>query len=185
MNVADSAREARHLVQRFLGSLRPARLSGADEAWALDHLTPAERNLWLRQDRRDRAHSIAVARLTIELLGGDTDDRVVVAALCHDVGKGVAGVGVAGRVVATLLDPLVDDSQAERWAWRSDLLGRIGMYLRYPGLGADLLAEGGADPMVVAWAREHHLAPEDWTIDRSTAEALRLADESATMLGSQ
>ncbi|MEO1064890.1 MAG: HD domain-containing protein [Actinomycetota bacterium] len=184
MSAADSAREARHLVQRFFGSLRPARLSGADEAWALDRLTPAERNLWLRQDRRDRAHSIAVARLTIELLGGEADDRVVVAALCHDVGKGVAGVGVIGRVIATLLDPMVSDARAERWSWRSDLLGRIGMYLRYPGLGANLLSEGGADPMVVAWAREHHLPPEDWTIDRSTAEALRLADDSATMLGS-
>ncbi len=184
MTAADALRDARHLVERFVGSIRPARLSGADEAWALDHLSPAERNLWLRQHRRDRAHSIAVARGTIELLDGDVDDRVIVAALCHDVGKGIAQLGVLGRVAATLLEPFVGDRRAERWSWRSDLLGRIGMYLRYPGLGADLLAEGGADPLVVTWAREHHLPPEDWTIDRSTAEALRLADDSATMLGS-
>ncbi|MEM8904997.1 MAG: hypothetical protein AAGF02_14945 [Actinomycetota bacterium] len=183
MSGSERLRDARHLVRRFVGSVRPVVLSGAEEAWALDRLSPAERNLWLRQDRRDRAHSIAVARGTIELLGGDPADEVVVAALCHDVGKGVARVGVIGRVIATLLEPLVSEQRAEQWSWRSGLAGRIGMYLRYPALGADLLAEGGAAPMVVAWAREHHLPPEDWTIDRSTAEALRLADDAATMLG--
>lgn len=167
-----------HLVRRFVEWIRPPRLSGADEAWALDRLSPPERNLWLRQHRRDRAHSIAVARATIELLG-DPDDRVVVAALCHDVGKGVSGLGVAGRVTATVAERFVDDETARRWAWRSDPLGGIGMYLRYPILGSELLAEGGSDPMVVAWAREHHLPPEEWSIDREVAEALRMADEVA------
>lgn len=168
-----------HLVRRFAEWVLPARLSGADEAWALDRLSPPERNLWLRQQRRDRAHSIAVARAVVAEVGED-DPRVTVAALCHDVGKGVAGLGVVGRVAATVADRVVDETTAARWAWRSDPLGRIGMYLRYPALGAELLSEGGSDPLVVAWAREHHLEAEDWTVPRDLGEVLRRADDQAT-----
>ena len=53
----------------------------------------------------------------------------------------------------------------------------MGLYLLHPELGADLLSVAGSDPLTVAWAREHHLPPAEWTIDREVAEALNEADD--------
>lgn len=168
-----------HLVRRFAGTVVPRRLPPEAEAWARSFLSEAELNLWDRLSRADRVHCIQVARLVIDDLGVDIADEVVVAALCHDAGKGVASLGTFGRVVATLVDPLVSDDRAAQLAWRSGWLGRLGMYLRYPGIGADLLAEGGSDELVVAWAREHHLEPDDWSVPPEIGHALAAADHAA------
>ena len=41
----------------------------------------------------------------------------------------------------------------------------------------ELRLAAGSDPLTVAWAREHHLPPEAWTIDPEIAEALHEADD--------
>lgn len=168
-----------HLVRRFVGTVRPRRLPSEAEAWARSFLSAAELNLWDRLSAADRVHSITVARLVIDDLGVDVDDDVVVAALCHDAGKGVARLGTVGRVVATLIAPVVSDATAARLAWRSGWLGRVGMYLRYPGIGADLLAEGGSEDLVVTWAREHHLPADEWSVPIEIGAALASADHRA------
>ncbi len=40
-----------------------------------------------------------------------------------------------------------------------------------------MLTEAGSDPLTVAWAREHHLPPLQWTVDPVVAEALHSADD--------
>ena len=60
---------------------------------------------------------------------------------------------------------------------RSMFTRRVGLYLQHPDLGADLLAVAGSDPLTVTWAREHHLPPEQWTLDRPVAAALKAADD--------
>ena len=35
----------------------------------------------------------------------------------------------------------------------------------------------GSDPLTVAWAREHHLPADEWTIDPELAQALHDADD--------
>jgi hypothetical protein len=53
----------------------------------------------------------------------------------------------------------------------------VGLYLLHPQLGADLLTLAGSDPLTVAWAKEHHLPPDQWTVDRAVGEALEAADD--------
>lgn len=165
--------DALHLVRRFLGSLSPRPLDPEDDAWAQAHLQPAERALWARMSRPDRTHATRVARTVAEQLGEDATRPVVAAALLHDVGKVEAGLGTAGRVVATL----AGRRRAQRWAGRPGLRGRIERYLRHDELGAASLERVGADAITAAWAREHHRPPSAWTVPEPVGRALRAADD--------
>ena len=44
------------------------------------------------------------------------------------------------------------------------MVGRVGRYLCHDEIGAEMLAEAGGDALTIAWAREHHLPPERWTV---------------------
>jgi hypothetical protein len=158
----------RHLAKRFAGSLRPGGPSPADDVWARSLLTEREGAVWDRQSPADRRHAVGVARATAASLGPDATRPVMAAALLHDAGKVHSGLGTFGRVGATLAGIFVG---------RSRIGGRAGTYLRHDALGADLLAAAHSDPLTIAWAREHHLAPERWTLDRRVASALKAADD--------
>jgi hypothetical protein len=110
----------------------------------------------------DRRHAVGVARAVPAPLAA--------AALLHDVGKVEAGLGTLARVPATLVG-LVARERVVRGN------GRIARYLRHDALGADLLAAAGADPLTVAWAREHHLPPARWTVPADAGAALKAADD--------
>ena len=150
---------AAHLARRFFGSLRPGGPAAADEAWVRTVLIPGEVALWERMSAPDRRHAVGVARAVPEELAP--------AALLHDVGKVVSGIGTFRRVGATLLGMLGRD----RWG------GRIGDYLHHPRLGSELLAAAGSDDLTVAWAREHHLPPSRWTVPRESGDLLKAADD--------
>lgn len=171
-----------HLVRRFLWSLwwslRPRPPDPVDDAWARGHLRPSEEALWDRMVPLDQRHAVAVARRV------DADPRVpeaereaaVGAALLHDVGKVTADLGTIGRSVATAAEWVVSDETAHRWAEARGRRGDVGRYLTYPEAGAALLREAGSTPLAVAWAREHHRPPDEWTVDRLLGEALAAAD---------
>lgn len=145
-----------HLARRFFGSLR--RGGPADEHWALARLNEGERALWRRMSDADRRHAVGVAQaVPVELAP---------AALLHDVGKVESGLGTFARVGATLLGGV-----------RRDWGGRLGAYLRHDAIGAELLAEAGSDPLTVAWAREHHLPEDRWTVPLEAGRALKAADD--------
>ena len=145
-----------HLAKRFFGSLR--RGGPADEDWALAQLNDGERTLWQRMSDPDRRHAVGVAQAV--------PPELAVAALLHDVGKIESGLGTFARVGATLLG-----------AMRRDWGGRLGAYLRHDAIGADLLARAGSDPLTVAWAREHHLPEDRWTVPVEAGRALKAADD--------
>ena len=168
-----------HLVLRFLGSLAPIGPRRADAHWAEAHLLEGERRLWQRLAPADRRHGAAVARRALELLGGEASRPVLAAALLHDVGKLDARLGVYGRVVATLSGAAVGhDADAIRdWTRTRGFTRRVGLYLQHPKLGGDMLALAGSDPLTVAWAREHHLPPDDWSIPVQIGSALKAADD--------
>ena len=42
---------------------------------------------------------------------------------------------------------------------------------------ADLLGMAGSAPLTVAWAAEHHLPPDEWTVPVAVGEALKAADD--------
>ncbi len=162
-------------------------------------LSPAETTLWGRMSGPDRRHAVTVAQRVEAALsrgsgaegpscpapapapgepgGAPAPSPVLVAALLHDVGKVEAGLGTAGRVVATLVGLAGGRRRAEVWAARSGWLGQVGRYLGYPHVGAALLEAAGSDPLTVAWAAQHHLAPERCQLPAALAAALRAADQ--------
>jgi hypothetical protein len=97
--------------------------------------------------------------------------------LLHDVGKVAADLGTYGRVVATLAGLATKGEMAEVWMASSGFTRRVGLYLRHGPIGADMLALAGSDQLTVTWAREHHLAPERWTLPPEVAAALKAADD--------
>lgn len=168
---------AAHLARRFLGSLSPLPLSATDDAWARANLLPAEAVLWGRMPRVDRKHAVGVARRVEAALGADAERAVLAAALLHDVGKIDAELGTLGRVFATLVGGFADRDQIRAWQRQRGLTRRIGLYLRHDAVGGDLLELAGADPLTVAWAREHHLREERWSIPVRVGSVLRDADD--------
>lgn len=141
-----------------------------DEAWVRAHLNPGELALWAQMAGPDRRHAVDVARRTLAL-GPDSDPAVVVpAALLHDVGKLDAGLGVFGRVVATLVGMAAPGRGS---AGR----GRIARYLSHDRRGASMLEAAGASPLTVAWAREHHRPSAAWTVPYELGCVLKAADD--------
>jgi hypothetical protein len=153
-----------HLAKRFFGSLSRREPDSGDSSWAEGSLLPGEVELWHRMVPADRRHAIGVARETARLLGPAATRPVLAAALLHDMGKIDSDLGPVRRALATVVNVRTGAS-------------RFARYRRHDEIGARLLSEAGADPLTVAWAREHHLDPSRWTLPRPIADALKLADD--------
>ena len=182
----------RHLAVRFFGALDPRDPAPADEEWALGWLLPGEQALWRRMSGPDRRHAAGVARDVASLLaGGDPGAaptrevmparEVMAAALLHDVGKVESGLGTFSRVAVTVAalaagrDRLAGAGAGAKPGaprWRR----RVADYLTHDRIGAGLLQGAGSHPLTVAWAGEHHLPPDEWTVERRVADALKAAD---------
>ena len=175
-----------HRARRLYSTLRSRPPTPEDLEWVAGHLSERELRLFERMPAVDRSHSVDVARHvaahldTIGLAPHDDGARwILAAALTHDVGKSVAGLGTYGRVMATLSEAVGGRSMARVWADRRGMTRRIGLYLQYPTLGAELLAVAGAEPFVVAWAAEHHEPEDRWTVPVDAGRLLSAADDDA------
>ncbi|MCU1355362.1 MAG: hypothetical protein JWM89_780 [Acidimicrobiales bacterium] len=166
-----------HLVKRFFGSVVPIGPTPADAAWALTHLLPDEVDVWSRMSKQDRRHAVGVARRVERALGVEAARPVLAAALLHDCGKTVSGLGTYGRVIATLSAKVGGHDVAAAWSETQGFTRRVGLYLEHPRLGADLLGIAGSAPLTVAWTAEHHLPPEEWTVPPAIGQALKVADD--------
>ena len=173
----------RHLAARFFRALSPAGPPHREDAWARGWLLPGELQLWAKMSGPDRRHAVGVARDTIRLLGGDVgrppDRAVVAAALLHDVGKVESELGTLARAATTAAAMVAGRSRlatqpagTRERQWRR----RVRLYLVHDEVGAKLLERAGSADQTVAWARQHHLGPERWTVDRRTGDALKAAD---------
>ncbi len=167
----------RHLARRFFGSLRPGGPSQADREWVESVLSAAEHALWCRQSGPDRRHSADAARRVERRLGADATAPVLAAALLHDIGKLDADLGTWGRVIATLSAKVAGHDTSRLWIRSTGFTRRVGLYLHHPEIGADMLELAGSDPLVVAWAAQHHRPPDEWTVDRAIAEVLYEVDD--------
>ncbi|MGH9273738.1 MAG: hypothetical protein ACRDZU_03735 [Acidimicrobiales bacterium] len=166
-----------HLARRFAGSLWPGGPSATQQAWVDQQLLPGEAELWRRMSGPDRRHAAGVARDVERSLGHEASRPVLAAALLHDVGKLESGLRTYGRVIATLSAKVAGTDMAHTWRRQRGFPRRVGLYLLHPALGADLLELAGSDPLTVAWAREHHLPEDQWTLPRHLAAALKAADD--------
>ena len=160
-----------HLTRRFVGSLSTRPPAPADEAWACESLLAGERAIWSRMSNTDRRHAVGVARHVVGRLGPEATRPVVAAALLHDSGKLDSGLGTFARVAATLWAGTLGRRRAAAGS------GRVARYLRHDELGAAALADAGADPLTVAWARQHHRPAAEWTVPAPLAAALKAADD--------
>jgi hypothetical protein len=165
-----------HLVRRFVGSLRRGGPAPADDAWATSSLTAGEVALWRRMSSADRRHAVGVARAVDAALGPAATPPVRAAALLHDVGKVDAGFGTFRRSAVTAVAMVVGVERARGWRDRPGQVGRAGRYLCHDEIGARLLAGASSDPLTVAWAREHHLPSDRWTVPAQVGAALKTAD---------
>jgi hypothetical protein len=166
-----------HLVRRFFGSLRPGGPKRADDEWARAQMCPGEVELWRRMSNPDRRHAVAVARRVEVALGHEASRPVLAAALLHDVGKTASGLRTYGRVVATLSKAVAGAGSARAWSNASGLTRRVGLYIRHPELGGDMLALAGSAALTERWAREHHNPAAEWTIDPHIGAVLMAADD--------
>lgn len=166
-----------HLTKRFFGSLRPGGPGKAAEAWVAGVLSADELVLWRRMSGPDRRHAHGVAREVERTLGHEATPAVLAAALLHDCGKTDAGLRTYGRVIATLAGAAAGHEMAPLWKTRNGFTRKAGLYLLHADLGGDQLALADSDPLTVAWAREHHLPEEEWTVPMHIARALKDADD--------
>ncbi len=166
-----------HLAKRFFASLWPLGPSPEKQQWVRSVLTEEELKLWRRMSRADRRHAVGVARNVERQLGHEATKPVLAAALLHDVGKVSAGLGTYGRVVATLAGAAAGRSMADAWTEGKGFTRKVGLYLRHPVIGGDMLALAGSDSLTITWAREHHLPEEEWTLPPAIARALNAADD--------
>jgi hypothetical protein len=174
----------KHLVVRFIRSIRPGDPSARSSVWAQALLSPEEWSLFSEQAGFDRRHAIGVARVVLELTDNPLAAR---AALLHDIGKVDCRLGPVGRSAATLwrmLFPHLSERWSRAW-WVESSEGpgrrtprrvaeRFACYWMHPWAGSDMLAQVGAHPDVAAWAIAHH----HWFI----AEDLPFAWEEALAL---
>lgn len=168
---------ALHLTKRFVGSLWPFGPKREADEWATSHLVEGEVALWRRMSSQDRRHSIGVAERVQAHLGDAATRPVLAAALLHDVGKVDSQLGTFLRVVATLSAAVAGRETAELWVQGTGVTRRIGLYLKHPQIGGDLLELAGADSFTSTWAREHHLPADDCSLDTALAHALRISDD--------
>jgi putative nucleotidyltransferase with HDIG domain len=100
-------------------------------------LLAAEQRLFERLAIADQRHALLVLRRFDELMPAAS---VVArrAALLHDVGKTVTGLGTLARVMATIVGPRTD---------------RFRQYVEHERIGAELLTHAGSDPVTVALVR--------------------------------
>jgi len=169
-----------HRAGRFFSTAFGGGPDAADLEWAAGWLTEREATLFARMRASDRGHSVAVARAVerhFAALGEDPPEWMMAAALMHDVGKSVPDLGVYGRTVATLSGWVGGADMSEQWADTTGFTRKVGLYMQYPRLGADLLSVAGSDSRVVAWAAEHHLLEEDWTVPVEQGRILAAADD--------
>lgn len=177
-----------HLARRFFGSLDPRPPPEAEREWVRRHLSDEEFSVWAAMGNPDQRHSIEVARAVDERLSdaripsagpesAGADRSVAIAAsLLHDSGKNASRLGTPARVVATLLRPLIPGVVIHRWASTSGPRRRLADYWRHAELGSRALAECGSHPLVAAWAAEHHLPEESWTVPPELGRILRDSD---------
>ena len=81
-----------------------------------------------------------------------------------------------GRVLATLSGALGGRGWSEIWQDSTGFTRKVGLYLRYPILGAEMLQVAESDPWVIAWAREYHEPEEDWTVPVEVFRVVAAAD---------
>ena len=126
------------------------------------HLDAVGATLFWRQGVADQRHAFAVASRVATIL--PDDDDAYTAALLHDVGKRLAGLGVVRRSIATMFDGI-----------GIPLTAAMRRYRTHGSVGAAELSKAGFDGIVISFAANHPGPPPEG-IDEDRWAALLKAD---------
>jgi putative nucleotidyltransferase with HDIG domain len=152
-----------HLTRRFFDVLLSTPLDNDEVSAVRGWLSPQLAEIFLSQPSADQRHGFHAATTVIE--AGTGDELAVEAALLHDIGKRHADLSVIGRTFASLLIRL-----------RLPLTRRMRLYRDHGQIAAAELEALGSDPLIVDFARHHHLKRPP-TIPQPTWDLLLRADE--------
>jgi hypothetical protein len=153
-----------HLARRFFGFLLARPLSPREQSEVAGLLETRLAALFFSQQTGDQRHALDVAHRVLAVRPGER--AIAVAALLHDVGKRRCGLGAVRRAAATLAAAL-----------HLPVGERMRRYLDHGPLGAADLEAAGADPLTVAFAREHPAGPPPG-FDRADWDVLLAADHT-------
>lgn len=154
-----------HLARRFFDVLTARPLDPEESSWVAERLSPGELALFTAQSPADQRHGYETG-VAVAACG---DSELVRAALVHDVGKARSGLGVAGRVAASVAVRL-----------HLPLRGRFAAYRDHDLLGAADLAAAGSPPRVVEHAATHHGRPGTGALAAEDRRILAAADDGMT-----
>ena len=140
-------------VQQFWHTLT-AKPDQDDLTLAEKLLSPALLNLFMQMQASEQAHSISIARQLLE--DDQVDNDLIIAALLHDVGKSRYPLRLWERTIIVVGNRLFP-TKASQWGqgapagWRRAFV----VAAQHPAWGAEMVAQAGASPMVVAIVRRH------------------------------
>ncbi|MFW6068607.1 MAG: HD domain-containing protein [Chloroflexota bacterium] len=150
------------------------------DAWIVIQavLSPAEVALFRQHANVDRVHSFCVLQ-TLQA-AGETDSRLLAAALLHDIGKCRLPPTLWDRVAGSLGDRFIP-RRVQRWAeggngaWRRPFVIRC----RHAEWGAQLAREAGSHPITVRLIRYHQSdgCPLRDDVERRLLQRLQWADD--------
>ncbi|MGQ9493346.1 MAG: hypothetical protein ACUVR2_06240 [Anaerolineae bacterium] len=144
------------------------------------HLNEAQVTLFQQMSPAEQRHALAVLH-TLQR-AGHHEAALAQAALLHDVGKVGGRIKLWHRVTTVLLQAIhpallhrlaVDDPRSWRYPFYAQL--------HHAQRGAELVAQAGVHPLVVALIRWHHTRPCESELDsegQALLAALRAADEA-------
>lgn len=145
-----------HLSSRFFDVLLYRPLDAAERVTVETWLTPDLADIFFAQPEADQRHGYEAG---LHVMAAGTEPDVVVAAVMHDVGKREAGLGILGRVIASLF--IMTGLPLTR---------RMQLYRDHGMTAAAELAALGAPPLAIDFALHHHserpssIPPETWEL---------------------
>ncbi|MGH2541905.1 MAG: HDIG domain-containing metalloprotein [Ardenticatenaceae bacterium] len=151
--------------------------SGEDIAWVRERLPAPQQAIFFAQQVGDQAHAVTVAR-ALEAAGW-ADERLVQAALLHDVGK-APGVSLPFRTALVLLNrfrpSLLDKLSPDMHGW----LAPLARAHHHAALGAELARRAGSHPYVVSLIANHQRPASELSAElREMLQALKAVDNAS------